>query len=110
MAKRKEEEAVASPEAITTPKQAEDIIRAVGRTCRGPYTDESAREAVTDLMRRGEMEQARQLEDGSRNPCGYDVNEIVVAGPWDGEDYEVACPGCGQKITYRAPSFPGLTG
>jgi hypothetical protein len=37
--------------------------------------------------------------------CGYDFNEIIIAGPFDGQQHEYTCPKCRQKGTYRAPYF-----
>lgn len=37
--------------------------------------------------------------------CGQDVNELVVAGGFDGEEHSAECPGCGTEITWTAPVF-----
>lgn len=37
--------------------------------------------------------------------CGYDFNNTVVDGDWDGKDHAYECPKCQTKGTYRAPFF-----
>lgn len=37
--------------------------------------------------------------------CGYDVNDLVVAAGFDGEEHSAKCPNCGTMITWRAPIF-----
>lgn len=37
--------------------------------------------------------------------CGYDVNDLICAHPFDGQAREVTCPRCGTVISYRAPRF-----
>lgn len=38
--------------------------------------------------------------------CGYNFNDIVAAGPWDGKEHDYQCPCCGVVGSYRAPLFP----
>ena len=40
--------------------------------------------------------------------CGYDFNEVVIAGPLDGEEHDYKCPKCGVQGSYRPPLFPDL--
>ena len=40
--------------------------------------------------------------------CGYDFNDTVVAGPWDGELHNYQCPRCGVVGSYRSPLFENL--
>lgn len=37
--------------------------------------------------------------------CGADFNDIICAGPFDGEQHEYVCPKCGQVGLYGAPLF-----
>ena len=37
--------------------------------------------------------------------CGADFNDIICAGPFDGQQHEYTCPKCGQKGQYGAPYF-----
>ena len=52
-----------------------------------------------------------QLCFGRKNligqPCNYDFNKIVVAGPLDGKEHSFTCPKCGQSGSYRAPLADG---
>jgi len=76
----------------------------VSRRCRGPLK-EGAREKINELMAKGtaeDTEAAKNLDAASRKRCGYDMNEVFLKGPLDGEDHEYTCPNCGVKGTYRA--------
>lgn len=44
-------------------------------------------------------------EDCINKTCGYDFNETVLAGPFDGQEHGYICPKCGQTGTYIAPIF-----
>lgn len=37
--------------------------------------------------------------------CGYDFNETICAGAFDGEQHAYTCPKCGQTGKYGAPYF-----
>lgn len=38
-------------------------------------------------------------------PCGYDFNEIIVTGQWDGCEHAYTCPKCGVTGYYQAPLY-----
>ena len=38
-----------------------------------------------------------------RAGCGQDVNDLILAGPLDGEEHRYTCPACGVEASYRAP-------
>ena len=87
-----------------TKKQAEEEVRAIKRTCRGPLS-EAARKAVNALLADGRLAEARQADRANRKGCGYDFNEIIVGGELDGGTYDYKCPECGVTGHYTAPVF-----
>lgn len=82
----------------------EEQVRAVPRTCRGPL-QKGHRAKVNEALSEGRLEDARQLDSGGRVRCGADFNDVILAHPLDGQERTVACPKCGQPISYRAPLF-----
>lgn len=87
-----------------TREEAEARIRRVGRTCRGPLPEE-ARERIQEALAGGHTELARRLDRDNREGCGMDFNEVVLAGPFDGEEHAYECPKCGVEGTYVAPDL-----
>lgn len=83
----------------------EEHVRAVPRTCRGPRVDDQVQDEINRLLAAGAHRQARELDSQSRKPCGYDFNDLIVKNGFDGKERTVACPKCGQSISYRAPLF-----
>lgn len=73
----------------------------VGRHCRGQLKA-GMRDKINALMEAGEHESAQDLNTLGRTPCGYDMNEIFLKGPLDGQMHEYKCPKCGVEGTYRA--------
>jgi len=51
---------------------------------------------------------AAQADAALRLGCGYDINQIILAGPLDGDVHPYACPQCGLPGTYRAPLWVDL--
>ena len=43
--------------------------------------------------------------DNIGKPCGYDYNQFVINGPWDGQRHETKCPQCGLEDFYIAPIY-----
>lgn len=80
------------------------VIRAIARTCRGALSAE-ARAQVNAHLQAGDQEAAKALDSAARPACGADLNPLIEAGPWDGDEHEGACPGCGNVFSYRAPTF-----
>ncbi len=39
--------------------------------------------------------------------CGYDFNQTIIDGPFDGREHEYQCPRCGVTGWYQAPSMRG---
>jgi len=93
---------------MTTEEQqaAEAYIRSVHKTCRG-YLPKKAREEVAAAFAEGEESLARHLDRENRGGCGADINEVVAAGPWDGEEHEAPCPDpdCEVIISYIPLTF-----
>lgn len=90
-----------------THDQAIEMIRAIDRRCLGKLPGE-ARERINQFLMAGESDQARRMNQAARVECGADFNDIIVAGPWDGQEHNYQCPACGLTGSYRAPVFPGL--
>ena len=88
-----------------TKKEIESHIRSVTRTCRGTLPPK-VRKEVNKLMAEGKVTEARDLDASGRSGCGADFNDIIVAGPKDGQNHEYTCPHCGLKGEYKAPIFP----
>jgi hypothetical protein len=105
-------------EAITR-ADAERLIRAIERRCRGrlgsrvnrPEDDESVRaERETQLrgniktaLAEDKLAEARAIDGETRAACGYDFNATILAGALDGEEHAFTCPRCGVTGSYRAP-------
>jgi len=64
----------------------EQIVRSIRRTCLGLQTDA---DGVPLLTR-----------------CGSDFNDVILAGPLDGQAHTYTCPRCGIEGHYTAPWFP----
>ena len=77
-------------------------VRGVGRTRRGPLSAAGAAERDAALTA-GDHEGARAIDAQQRTPCGADFNDVVCAGPFDGQEHPYACPACGVTGVYRAP-------
>jgi hypothetical protein len=45
------------------------------------------------------------LANLGRPQCGTDLNPFVMRGPWDGEEHEFTCPGCGRLVSMRFPLY-----
>jgi hypothetical protein len=89
---------------------AEAVIRAQGRRCRGPLDPQFAA-ARNQLLEEGRREEASEIDERGRlDPvtggprCGRDINDIIVAGAWDGQPHEYTCT-CGVRGKYVAPTF-----
>ncbi len=110
-------------------------IRSIERRCRGPHREKilprdyerfskglqdslaavttepaggpgTPRELITRMVQDpAHHASARELDETMRSACGYDVNEIIAAGPLDGTKFSVECPQCKQTITGRHPFF-----
>ena len=79
-------------------------LHAIARRCRGPLPPED-RAAVTALLHEGRVAEARARDAQHRAPCGYDVNALVAAFPFDGQSREVRCPACGTAISFQSPLY-----
>lgn len=40
-----------------------------------------------------------------RSRCGFDVNDLIVKQPFDGQERTLVCPKCGQQINITSPYF-----
>lgn len=89
---------------VSTRAEAERHIRLVGRRCRGPL-EPDALDEVRRLLSEGRLETAVQVDRIGRRGCGYDVNDLICAGPLDGQSRTVPCPTCGNTITYTSARY-----
>ena len=96
----------------------EEIVRAVGRKCRGrigsklrPRPTEAdavemiLRKEIVAALNDNDVVRARAIDNETRAECGYDFNDTIMGGPLDGKEQDYVCPRCGVKGTYRAPLF-----
>jgi hypothetical protein len=90
------------PEDLTPTQQS---ILAIPRKCRGPISDED-RKTVADLLRSGDHDGAKAHDRASREPCGFDVNRMILSEELDGEEHATACPGCGTVISWIPATEP----
>lgn len=90
--------------ANVTKKQAEEQILAIKKKCRGPLS-EAARKTVNALLGDNRLAEARQADRANRKGCGFDFNEIILEGLWDGKGHEYECPDCGVTGHYTAPHW-----
>jgi hypothetical protein len=116
-------------------EEAEAIVRAIERTCRGPYVlkEEVRKEiwkrfqdstddlsAAIDIKKN--LEQLVKLNGpagdvglsilsllDTRSGCGADFNQYIIANKFDGKNHLVTCTKCGLEHEYQAPWFEGLT-
>ena len=82
-----------------TKAQKEVRVRSVRKRCRGPRSEEGDK-AVAAAFAEGDNEFARKMDRAHREPCGYDVNDLILSQPLDGEEREANCPDCGQLIRW----------
>jgi hypothetical protein len=85
-------------------EEAEAVIRAVGKTCRGALSPK-ALAAKNAALADADHDHAKTIDTVGRKPCGFDFNETILAGELDGQDHEYECPRCQVTGTYRAPKI-----
>jgi hypothetical protein len=85
-------------------QQQERVVRSIERRCRGRL-EPTARAAVNSALASGMTDLALQLDATGRTPCGYDVNDLILSAPLDGQPHEAPCPQCGTTIRWIAPRF-----
>lgn len=77
----------------------ERILRCVDVRCRGarsPFGDA----LVSDLLKRGMLEEARVADRENRTSCGHDTVLLVMQYPLDGVTRTHPCPQCGLMLTW----------
>jgi len=89
-----------------TREEIEAQVRSVQRRCRGPLR-EDARKVVRSLLADGLLEEAQRADEAGREYCGYDFNDIICSGPFDGKEHGYVCPKCGVTGRYIAPYDAG---
>ncbi|MGH9886145.1 MAG: hypothetical protein ACREBE_11485 [bacterium] len=66
----------------------------------------TAAAVATSLLHDGHTVAASLVDNVARaKACGADFNDIVCAGPLDGQPHEYKCPKCGVTGTYNAPLY-----
>lgn len=84
-----------------TRKEKEAIIRSIRRTCRGPLSEEG-KEKVSAAFAAGDARSARIEGRVHRPGCGFDINDLILSEPLDGEEHSAECPGgCGNVVSWR---------
>lgn len=91
--------------------EAEKLIRAIERKCKGPI--KVGKEAEYAELRRaagafgdaGSGNSIELLDALNRDYCGADFNDVVVQYPYDGKEHTVNCPNCKKEITFASPIF-----
>ncbi len=96
-----------------TQEEAELVVQAVVRACKGPYKSEKHRAEYQEIRDKmgvvggsGTAYDIGLLDSLNRDFCGANFNDVIVQYPFDGKEHEVACPKCGQTISFRSPYFP----
>jgi hypothetical protein len=84
--------------------QAELEVRSITRTCRGPLDPERSK-VKNALLADGRLEEAAAEDAAGRPGCGYAVNDMICAAPFDGNARQATCPRCGQTINFTAPLY-----
>jgi hypothetical protein len=79
---------------------ATDVVRRAEEAINKPYRPDFVHEDWQTLSAR-----ASDAIFAHSMDCGVDFNDIIVAGPYDGQHHDYKCPKCGQTGTYRAPYF-----
>lgn len=54
-----------------------------------------------DSMQRRVLE----LIMGYKNNCGYDINNLILSEPMDGNEHTAPCPGCGNAVHWFAATY-----
>ncbi len=72
-----------------TKEQQEASVRAINRTCKGPFLTDASGHPIGDL----------------RTGCGYDVNNMIIEAGLDGKMHAGQCPQCKLVIEWTAPRF-----
>ena len=78
-------------------------ILAIVRSCRGPISDED-RQVIGELLAAGDNDGAKAHDRESRDPCGFDVNFLILSEALDGEEHTAPCPNCGTNISWIPPA------
>jgi hypothetical protein len=89
-----------------TREEIEAQVRSIQRRCRGPLR-EDAKKVVRSLLADGLLEEAQRADEAGREYCGYDFNDIICSGPFDGKEHSYVCPKCGVTGKYIAPYDAG---
>ena len=78
---------------------AQQSVLEIVRSCRGPISDED-RAVVGELLSAGDEDGAKAHDRESREPCGFDVNQLILSEEMDGEVHKAPCAGCGTVISW----------
>jgi hypothetical protein len=80
-------------------------MRAIPRRCAGQFGSgwdpTETRQRINQMRVQGKRDEARALEIASRVACGRDLNDLILAHPFDGKEFSVTCPDCGTKSSHR---------
>ena len=60
---------------------------------------------INDLLEQGHRTLAEAIDGGTRQSCNYPLNDIIVAGEYDGQMHVGECPNCHAEFKWIAPTF-----
>lgn len=88
-------------------KEKETTVRSIARRCRGPRSPGGDR-AVSEAFAAGDVEQAAMMDALHREPCGADINDLILESPLDGNPKTGTCPGCGRTVNWTPANLDAV--
>ncbi len=74
---------------------------ALGHNKRGIVKQVTAKKGGISIDGNGEIETVEPTAKEIIEPCGHDLTALIEAVPFDGLEYEVICPGCGNVVAVK---------
>ena len=88
-------------------KEKQETVRSISRRCRGPRLPVGDR-AVSEAFAAGDLEQAAMMDALHREPCGADINDLILEFPLDGEPKAAPCYGCGRTVEWTPANLDAV--
>lgn len=101
----------ASAYAPVTLDEAMALVCSVARTCKGAIKPgkeaeyAEMRDAVGYTGGQAQGYDLGAMDAVLRNQCGYNINDVITAYPFDGQEHFVKCPKCHNQFSFRSPIF-----
>lgn len=73
----------------------------------GEYNCQTSDGLIGALLAHGEAELARMYHRYCRQGCGYDLRELIVRHPLDGQEHMAPCPQCHRMFSWVPPKYGG---